>query len=88
MSLHSTLFTLYIDEFGTYLDEINGGPLCLFKMVVAILLYVDDIVMISKLGACLLRLLNKLYKFCASSNLDVDLSKTNSWTLATTNKIK
>jgi hypothetical protein len=76
--LPPTLLGLYIDEFDTYLDKINGDSLCLFKMIVAILLYADDVVMIFKSKACLQRLLNKLHKFCTSSSLDVDLIKTNS----------
>ena len=44
----STLFGLYIYELDTYLDEIDGDSPCLFNTVVAILLYVDDVVMLSK----------------------------------------
>lgn len=43
-----TLFSLYIDEFDTYMDKITGDSLCLFKMIVAILHYADDVVMIFK----------------------------------------
>ena len=74
--LSPTLFVLYIDELETYLDEIDGDSLCLFYTVVAILLSADDVVMLSKSGAGLQRLLNKLYEFCTSSSLDVNLSKT------------
>jgi hypothetical protein len=56
--LPPTLFSLYIDEFDTYLDKINEDSLCLFKMIIAILLYADDVVMIFKSKACLQRLLN------------------------------
>ena len=66
----------YIDELETYLDKIDGDSPCLFDTVVAILLHVDDIVMLSKSGADLQRLLNKLFEFCTSSCLDVNLSKT------------
>ena len=41
----------------------------------AILLCVDNVVLPSKSRACLQRLLNKLYKFCTSSSLEVNLSK-------------
>ena len=44
-------------------------------MMVAILPYVDDVVMLFKLGASLQRLLNKLYDLCTSSSLEVNLSK-------------
>ena len=48
-----TLFGMYIDELEKYLDEINGGSMCLFDMVVAILLYVNDVVLLPTLGSCL-----------------------------------
>ena len=49
--------------------------MCLFDTVVAIIHYVGDIVLVSRLGSCLQRLLDKLY-FCTLSSLDVNLSKT------------
>ena len=48
----------------------------LFDTMVAILLFVDNINMLSKLGTCLQRLLNKLHEFCTSCSLEVNLSKT------------
>ena len=39
-----------INELETCLDEINRYSSCLFNIVVVILLYVDDVVMLSKLG--------------------------------------
>ena len=42
------LFSLHIDDLETYLDEIDGDSPCLFNMVVVILLYVEDVVMLSK----------------------------------------
>ena len=44
--------------------------------MVAIFLFVDNVVLLSRLGACLQRLLNKLYEFCSSSSLEVNLAKT------------
>jgi hypothetical protein len=46
--LSLTLFGLYIDELETYLDEIDGDSMCLFTKVVAILLYVDNVVLLFK----------------------------------------
>jgi hypothetical protein len=45
------------------------------ESIVAILLYVDDVVMLSRSGACLQRLLNKLYEFSTSSSLEVNQAK-------------
>ena len=74
--LFPTLFNLYDDELETYLDEINGNSLCSFDIVVVILLYADDVVQLSKLGANLPIFLIKLYAFCTSFSLDINLSKT------------
>ena len=67
-----TLFGMYIDELETYLDEINKDFPCLF----AILLYTNDVVLLSKFGVGLQRLLNKLYEFFTSSSIEVTFSKT------------
>ena len=53
--LSPTLFGLYVDKLETYLDEINRESPCLFNTMVAILLYVDDVVLLSKFGPCLQR---------------------------------
>ena len=50
-----TLCSLYIDEHKTYLDEIHGDSPRLFKKMIAILLDAKNVVMLSKLGACLQR---------------------------------
>ena len=57
----------------TYLDEINGDPPCLINILNAIhFIYVDNFVLLSKLGVGLQRLLNKLHEFCISSSFDAD----------------
>ena len=71
--LFSTLFGLYIDELETYLDEVDWNPPCSFNMVVAIILYVDVVVLLSKSIPCLQKLLNKLYEFCTSFSLEVNI---------------
>ena len=43
--LSPTQIILYIDEFETYLDEINGESPCLFKIVVTILLYANNVIL-------------------------------------------
>ena len=71
--LSPTLFGLNIDELETYLDEINGDSPCLYNTMVAILLYANDVVLHSRLGTSLQRFLSKLYDFCTSSSLEVNL---------------
>jgi hypothetical protein len=73
MSPFPTLFGLYIDELENSLDKIDGDSMCLFNTLVIIILYVDVVVLLSKLGACLPRLLNKLHEFC--TYLEDNLSK-------------
>ena len=74
--LSHPLFNLYIDGLEKYLDEIEGCSPCLFDPMVDILLYIDNVVMLSKSRACLQRLLNKLHEFCTSSSLEVNSTKT------------
>ena len=75
-TLSPTLFGLSIDQLESYLDKIDRDPPCLFDTIIVILLYANDVVILSKFGASLQRLLNKLYGFCNSYNLEVNLSKT------------
>jgi hypothetical protein len=42
-----------IDELEKYLDEVDGDSLCLLDMMVAILLYVDNVVLLSRSEASL-----------------------------------
>lgn len=42
------LFKLYIEEIEIHLDKINVNPPCLVNTVVAISLYIDNVVMLSK----------------------------------------
>ena len=56
MSHPPTLVGLYVDELETYLEKIDGDFTCLLNTMVAILLYVDDIVLLSRFGASLQRL--------------------------------
>jgi hypothetical protein len=51
--------------------------------VVAIFFYVDDVILFSNHGKPYKDLMNKLYKFFTSCSLDVDLTYTKSWSLAT-----
>jgi hypothetical protein len=49
-SLPHYSISLYINELETYLDKINGEFSCLFNIVVAILLDVDDVVLFTSSG--------------------------------------
>ena len=71
-----TLFTLYINELETCLDKINGDSPCSFNTMVTILLYDDNVVLLSKSWACLQRIMNKLYEVCTSSSPNFKLSMT------------
>ena len=44
--------------------------------MVAVLLYVEDVVLLCKSGVGLQKLLSKLYEFCTLASLEVNLSKT------------
>ena len=71
-----TLVGLYIDGLETCLDEINEDSLYVFKTLIAILLYVDDVVQLSKFRAGPRRFSNKLYKYCTYSSFDINLLQT------------
>ena len=71
--LSPTLFSMYIDELETYLDDIDGNSPHLFNMMVASLSYGDNAILLSKSRACLQRL-NKLHEFGTSSSLEVNFS--------------
>ena len=57
------------------MDKIDGDSPYLFDSMVAILLYVDVVVMLSKSGVGLQSILNKLHEFFIFSSLEVNLSK-------------
>ena len=70
------LYVLYIDELETFLEKIDGESLCLYNTMSIIHLYVDDGVLLSRSEARLQRVLHKLYEFCTSFSLEVNISKT------------
>ena len=45
--LSPPLFKLYIDELEIEMDETDKDSPCVFNIVIAILLYVDDVVLLS-----------------------------------------
>lgn len=60
----------------TCLDETNIYSLWLLNTVAAVILYVDDVVLLSKSRSCSWRFQTKNMSFFTSSSFDVNLSKT------------
>ena len=54
---------------------IDEDSMCLFNTMLAIPLYGDDVVLLLKSRGGLQRCLNKVYEFCTSSSLEVNLLK-------------
>ena len=69
VSIHPHYLACTFDELETHLDEIDMDSPCLFNIVVAIFLYVDGVVLLSKSRACLQRIVNNVYEFCSSSKI-------------------
>ena len=59
-----SLFSLYIDEASHYIERLGGSGACLAGIAIQILLYLDDIVLISDSPGGLERHLNALKLFC------------------------
>ena len=57
------------------MEEIDGDCPCLLNIMVAILLYVDNVVLLPKFGASLRIIMNLIYEFCTSYGPEVNLSK-------------
>ena len=62
--LSPTLFGLYIDEVSQYIERFGGSGAHLAGIAIQILLYADDIVLISDSPKGLQRHLNALKVFC------------------------
>ena len=74
--LSPTLFGLYIDEVSHYIERFGGLGSCLMGIAVQILLYADDIVLISDSPEGLQRHLNALKLFCMDKSLSINMDKT------------
>ncbi len=74
--LSPTLFGLYIDEISEYIERWGGSGAGLAGVTIPILLYADDIVLISDSPEGLQRHLNALKLFCTDKDLSVNLNKT------------
>jgi hypothetical protein len=76
--LSPTLFGIYIDELETFLHEhIQDNDGCiLHQVLISILLFVDDVVLLSSSPEGLQRQLDALSLFCDLRQLTIDLGKT------------
>ena len=74
--LSPTLFGLYIDKLEEWLNLQGGDGVRLGKFVIKLLLYADDIVLISKSAHGLQMRLYALEHFCRVVGMQVNTSKT------------
>jgi len=74
--LSPTLFGLYIDEISEFVDRMGGPGAPLAGILIPLLLYADDIVLISDSAEGLQRHLDALQDFCLQRDLTVNLGKT------------
>ncbi|MCO5553894.1 hypothetical protein L7F22_007420 [Adiantum nelumboides] len=74
--LSPTLFGIYIDELSEYVDTYGDAGSSLAGVMIPLLLYADDVVLISDSPEGLQRQLDALQRFCADSDLTVNLGKT------------
>ncbi|MCO5594811.1 hypothetical protein L7F22_048845 [Adiantum nelumboides] len=74
--LTPTLFRIYIDELLESVDTYGDAGSSLAGVMIPLLLYADDVVMISDTQEGLQRQLDALQRFCADRDLTVNLGKT------------
>lgn len=70
------LFELYINELKSFLADIDDDFVLLLDILVKILIYVDDIVLLSKSTLSLQRLIDRLHLLSIQSSLIINLDKT------------
>ncbi|MCO5592395.1 hypothetical protein L7F22_046398 [Adiantum nelumboides] len=74
--LSPTLFGIYIDELSEYVDTYGDTGSTLARVMIPLLLYADDVVLISHSPEGLQRQLDALQRFCADRDLTLNLGKT------------
>ncbi|MCO5573659.1 hypothetical protein L7F22_027431 [Adiantum nelumboides] len=74
--LSPTLFGIYIDELSEYVDIYGDAGSSLAGVMIPLLMYADDVVLISDSPEGLQRQLDALQRFCADKDLIVNLGKT------------
>jgi hypothetical protein len=75
--LSPLLFGLYLDGLEKHLDALDGdSPLQLVDIVVKLLLYADDLALMSETPQGLQKQIDALSKFCVEQQLVINVSKT------------
>jgi len=74
--LSPTLFGLYIDKLEEWLNSQGGDGIYLYKFVIRLLLYADDLILIAKSALGLQEHLLSLEYFCRSVGMQVNINKT------------
>jgi len=75
--LSLTLFGIFIDSFETWMEEVPvEHGIIVGSLVLHLLLFADDVALISKIGKGLQNMLQVLDKFCIYSGLKVNVAKT------------
>ena len=82
-ALSPLLFSLYLGELETLLEEASGETDCprLAVLLIAILLFADDIALFSCTTKGLQRQLDILHAFCSDRGLKVNVQKTKTMVL-------
>jgi len=76
-SLSPTLFNIYINELAVQLEQSTGPGLTLQDRSIKLLLYADDLVLLSPTAQGLQQHLDLLHNYCQNWALAVNLKKTN-----------
>lgn len=85
--LSLTLFGLYIDEIAKFIDRGGGGGASLQGLLVSLMLYVNDIILMSDSWEGLQRHMNALGDFCTHRGLSENLRKTKVMIFHTSSKV-
>ena len=74
-SLSPTLFVSYINELESRMNAIEGMGVNINRVKISVLMYADDLVLLSQTKDGVQRGINALYSFCTENNLTVNTSK-------------
>jgi hypothetical protein len=87
--LSPNLFGLFLDGFEGLLKEVPGADApSLAGLVVPLLLYADDLVLISTTQSGLQRLMDRLERFCEDRRLTVNIEKTKTLVFGARKRLK